>query len=116
MTGEWSSLVAVLEDSKGKTEYTININNKFNSTKQELERLAQLLSSPWDDTNREFDIKYDEDTEYWVCEYTVKDEDGVLCKVYGYGDFEEDAILDCKKLYERIQKDYVVKKSKFKFW
>ena len=82
---------------------------------KQLQDWALIINSPWSQMNQQYNIRINckdaytavpEDTLFWKCTYSVVGCDGILATVIGYGQNTKEAIDDCDKLFDFLQKKY----------
>lgn len=80
-----------------------------------LEQLAIWINSPWSQAHERYEIsvnckdaytQMDESSPTWKCEYAIVGYDMNEALIYGYGNTEEEALSDCKKLFKWLQDEY----------
>lgn len=84
-------------------------------TNKHVESLATFINSPWSQDDESYLIKVNCKDAYtemnpedpkWKCEYTIIGYDGITTIIFGYGNTEEEALADCKRLFKLLQKNY----------
>lgn len=90
-------------------------NKKYEMHEKELNDWALLLNSPWSQSDLHYEIEVNckngyeempEGTPEWRCRYYTIGYDAIYASCIGYGNTEEEALADCKKLLEYLQKTY----------
>ena len=89
--------------------------NEVQYPDKQLEDLALLINSPWSQADESYTIKInckdrytamDHEDPKWKCEYKVVGYDAITAAIFGYGNTEEEALADCKRLFRLLQKNY----------
>lgn len=80
-----------------------------------LENWAVTLNSPWSQVHEHYRIEanckdayteMDENEPTCRCRYHVIGYEGIEAEVIGYGNTEEEALADCKKLFKYLQDNF----------
>ena len=111
----------VVIDANHQFEYSSENGTDFKDskgtelTKEDLEEWALILNSPWSQTNETYTIevnckdsytKMEEGTPIWRCIYKVVGYEYITATCIGYGNTEEEALMECKNLFKYLQKQY----------
>lgn len=81
----------------------------------DLNNWAVVINSPWSQKHLSYKIELncesayeemDENEPKWRCIYSITGYDMIEAEVIGYGNTEEEALKDCKELFEYIQKTF----------
>lgn len=82
---------------------------------KQLKDLALLINSPWSQVDESYTIKANCKDAYtamnsedpkWKCEYEVVGYECITAVIVGYGNTEEEALADCKRLFKFLQGNY----------
>lgn len=83
-------------------------------SEEQMQEWALWLNSPWSFAHFHYDVCYNCKDAYsrpdeklkWRCELTVIGYDGITATLIAYGDTSNDALSNCVKLFDRLQKKY----------
>lgn len=84
-------------------------------TNEDLEEWSVWLNSPWSQAHERYEIscnckdgytEMDKDDFLWKCEYSIVGYDGISASIFGYGNTEEESLIDCKKHFKYLQDNY----------
>lgn len=103
-------------------EFFPDIDDNVKLTKETLEDWAICINSPWSQADEHYEIsvnckdaytEFAKDSPVWKCEYIVVGYDCITSCVIGYGQTEEEALNDCKRLFCHLQEAYNPQNNKF---
>ena len=89
--------------------------DKTSKTNEDMEEWAMLLNSPWSQKDESYTIevnckdaytKMEEGAPVWRCIYEVVGYECTTATCIGYGNTEEEALMECKKLFKYLQETY----------
>lgn len=81
----------------------------------DLQYWAEAINSPWSQDHEKYTIKYnckdsytkmEESEPQFICIYDIVGFEGLYSEVIGYGDTVEDALKDCKDLFQYLQDNF----------
>lgn len=105
----------ITEQEGNEFVYTDEENNQFKMQTKDMEDWALLLNSPWSQNLFGYEIELNCKDSYtemrqedpqWRCRYYTIGYDGITASCIGYGNTEEEALKNCKTLFEALQKEY----------
>lgn len=109
------NLIGVLYDMDEEEIQFHSNNEEFINSTEELQRLALYANSPWSQTHQTYVIKFNCKDSYtkkaskcpnFVCICSVVGYEAITSEIYGYGETPQEALDDCIKMFDRLQKEY----------
>lgn len=84
-------------------------------TNEDLEEWAVTINSPWSQADEKYEISLnckspyipmDENEPMWRCRYCIIGYEFISASVFGYGNTEAEALVDCKDHFQMLQDKY----------